>query len=151
MLVGAGLSLAGVGMQAFTRNPLAEPYVLGISSGASLGAVLAMLAGTWLPAGGMSVSAGAFLGALASILLVYVLARDRDGTICFVEVKLRSGSFAGLPREAVDRRKQERLRAAAACYLSQHDLDAPARFDVAEVYTDGVHRPLRLEYLENAF
>ena len=80
-----------------------------------------------------------------------LVARDRDGTICFVEVKLRSGSFAGLPREAVDRRKQERLRAAAACYLSQHDLDAPARFDVAEVYTDGVHRPLRLEYLENAF
>ena len=70
-----------------------------------------------------------------------LVARDRDGTICFVEVKLRSGSFAGLPREAVDRRKQERLR----------DLDAPARFDVAEVYTDGVHRPLRLEYLENAF
>ena len=58
---------------------------------------------------------------------------------------------AQYPREAVDRRKQERLRAAAACYLSQHDLDAPARFDVAEVYTDGVHRPLRLEYLENAF
>ena len=56
-----------------------------------------------------------------------LVARDRDGTICFVEVKLRSGSFAGLPREAVDRRKQERLRAAAACYLSQHDLDAPAR------------------------
>ena len=45
-----------------------------------------------------------------------LVARDRDGTICFVEVKLRSGSFAGLPREAVDRRKQERLRAAAACY-----------------------------------
>ena len=60
-----------------------------------------------------------------------LVARDRDGTICFVEVKLRSGSFAGLPREAVDRRKQKRLRAAAACYLSQHDLDAPARFDVA--------------------
>ena len=39
-----------------------------------------------------------------------LVARDRDGTICFVEVKLRSGSFAGLPREAVDRRKQERLR-----------------------------------------
>lgn len=45
----------------------------------------------------------------------------------------------------------DRGEAAAACYLSQHDLDAPARFDVAEVYTDGVHRPLRLEYLENAF
>ena len=44
-LVGAALTLSGVGMQAFTKNPLAEPYVLGISSGASLGAVLAMLLG----------------------------------------------------------------------------------------------------------
>ncbi|MFQ7454084.1 MAG: iron chelate uptake ABC transporter family permease subunit [Flavonifractor plautii] len=44
-LVGAALTLSGVGMQAFTKNPLAEPYVLGISSGASLGAVLAMSAG----------------------------------------------------------------------------------------------------------
>ena len=80
-----------------------------------------------------------------------LVARDADGTICFVEVKLRSGNLAGLPREAVDRRKRERLRAAAACYLSQHDLVAPARFDVAEIYTDEAHRPLRLEYLENAF
>ena len=80
-----------------------------------------------------------------------LVARDRDGTICFVEVKLRSGNCAGLPREAVDRRKQERLRAAAEAYLSQHDLeDAPARFDVAEVYTERDHRFLRLEYLENA-
>ena len=55
MLVGAALTLSGVGMQAFTRNPLAEPYVLGISSGASLGAVLAMLVGVWLPMGRLSV------------------------------------------------------------------------------------------------
>ena len=81
-----------------------------------------------------------------------LVARDRDGTICFVEVKLRGGDLAGLPREAVDRRKRERLRSAAESYLSQHDLtDAPARFDVAEVYTDERHQPLRLEYLENAF
>ena len=81
-----------------------------------------------------------------------LVARDRDGTICFVEVKLRGGDLAGLPREAVDRRKRERLRTAAEAYLSQHGLeDAPARFDVAEVYTDERHQPLRLEYLENAF
>ena len=80
-----------------------------------------------------------------------LVARDAGGTICFVEVKLRSSGRAGLPREAVDRRKRERLRTAAACYLSQHDLDAPARFDVAEIYTDEAHRPLRLEYLEDAF
>lgn len=78
-LVGAALTLSGLGMQAFTKNPLAEPYVLGISSGASLGAVLAMLVGVWLPMGGrLSVPAGAFLGALVSMLLVYQLARTGE-------------------------------------------------------------------------
>ena len=80
-----------------------------------------------------------------------LVARDRRGTICFVEVKLRSDTAHGLPREAVDRRKQERLRTAAALYLSTHDIDAPARFDVAEVYTDEQARIIRLEYLADAF
>ena len=77
-LIGAALTLSGVGMQAFTKNPLAEPYVLGISSGASLGAVLAMLLGVSVPVlGKLSVSMGAFAGALVSILLVYLLAKRR--------------------------------------------------------------------------
>ena len=80
-----------------------------------------------------------------------LVARDKRGTICFVEVKLRSAGAIGLPREFVDQRKQERLRKAAACYLSTHEIDAPARFDVAEVYTDEDHRIVRLEYLEDAF
>lgn len=78
MLVGCALTLSGVGMQAFTRNPLAEPYVLGISSGASLGAVLAMIVGVWLPMGRLPVSVGAFMGALLSIILVYTLSRTGD-------------------------------------------------------------------------
>lgn len=79
-----------------------------------------------------------------------LVARDRRGTVCFVEVKLRSAGAIGLPREFVDARKQERLRAAAAAYLSTYEIDAPARFDVAEVYAedDGT---LRVEYLEDAF
>ena len=77
-LIGAALTLSGVGMQAFTKNPLAEPYVLGISSGASLGAVLAMLLGVSVPVlGKLSVSMGAFAGALVYILLVYLLAKSR--------------------------------------------------------------------------
>ena len=80
-----------------------------------------------------------------------LVARDRRGTLCFVEVKLRRETAIGLPREFVDARKQERLRKAAACYLSTHGLDAPARFDVAEVYTDEGHRIVRLEYLADAF
>ena len=79
-----------------------------------------------------------------------LVARDRRGTVCFVEVKLRSAGAIGLPREFVDARKQERLRTAAAAYLSTHNIDAPARFDVAEVYAEN-DGALRVEYLENAF
>ena len=79
-----------------------------------------------------------------------LVARDKRGTICFVEVKLRSAGAIGLPREFVDARKQERLRTAAAAYLSTNNIDAPARFDVAEVYAEN-DGSLRVEYLENAF
>ena len=79
-----------------------------------------------------------------------LVARDRRGIVCFVEVKLRSDTAHGLPREAVDRRKQERLRTAAALYLSTHDIDAPARFDVAEVYCPENGAP-NVVYLEDAF
>ena len=79
-----------------------------------------------------------------------LVARDRRGTLCFVEVKLRRETAIGLPREFVDGRKQERLRSAAAAYLSTYEIDAPARFDVAEVYAEN-NGALRIEYLENAF
>ena len=79
-----------------------------------------------------------------------LVARSRRGVICVVEVKLRSDGAIGLPREFVDLHKRERLRRTALAYLAQHELDAPARFDVAEVYqsADGT---LRLTYLEDAF
>jgi putative endonuclease len=79
-----------------------------------------------------------------------LVAKDRRGTICFVEVKLRGAGSIAFPREFVDARKRERIRKTAAAYLSSHDLDVPARFDVAEVYEeqDGT---LRVQYLESAF
>ena len=80
-----------------------------------------------------------------------LVARDPSGVRCFVEVKLRSGTAHGLPREFVDARKQLRLRKAALAYLAAcGDPDSFARFDVAEVYAaEGM--PLRVTYLENAF
>lgn len=78
-----------------------------------------------------------------------LIARDGQGFLCFVEVKLRSNLQVGLPREYVDGRKQARLRTTAALYMSVKDLDEPARFDVAEVYEE--NGALRVEYLENAF
>ena len=79
-----------------------------------------------------------------------LVAKDKQGTVCFVEVKLRGTGSIALPREFVDGRKQERLRKTAAAYLSTHELDIPARFDVAEVYEEN-NGTLRIEYLEHAF
>ena len=70
---GAGLATCGVILQSLLRNPLADPYLLGISAGASTGAVLVVLLG--LGAGAISLSVGAFAGALAAFGLVILLAR----------------------------------------------------------------------------
>jgi iron complex transport system permease protein len=77
-VTGAALSLAGVMMQALLRNPLADPYVLGISGGASVGALAALLfmCAAWV------VDAAAFAGALIVSMMLYLLARRdlRGGT-----------------------------------------------------------------------
>ena len=71
VLVGAGLAVVGAVMQTLTRNPMADPYLLGISSGASLGAVAVIVAG--FGAGLVGVSSGAFAGALGAFVLVLAL------------------------------------------------------------------------------
>ncbi|MBZ4318682.1 FecCD family ABC transporter permease [Streptomyces huiliensis] len=79
-LVGAGLGLVGTATQALVRNPLADPYLLGISSGASLGAVAAIVLGAGAGgAFGLGLSAAAFAGALASFALVWAMARRGGG------------------------------------------------------------------------
>ncbi len=75
---GAALALCGVILQALLRNPLAEPYVLGISAGASTGAVAVMVLG--LGHGVLTLSGGAFLGALLAFALVSVLAASAGGS-----------------------------------------------------------------------
>ncbi|MDB6010804.1 MAG: hypothetical protein JWL65_3054 [Gammaproteobacteria bacterium] len=69
--VGSLLALAGVLLQALFRNPLADPYVLGVSGGAAIGALLAMIAG----AAAFSVQFAAVIGALGAVTIVYLLAR----------------------------------------------------------------------------
>ena len=67
--VGAGLALCGVVMQALTRNPLADPYLLGLSSGASVGAVVVIVLGV-----GLLLPVAAFAGALAALVATLALA-----------------------------------------------------------------------------
>jgi iron complex transport system permease protein len=72
ILVGAALSTAGAGFQALLRNPLADPYVLGVSSGAALGAIISLIVVPFAPG---AVQAAAFAGAAATIAAVYFLGR----------------------------------------------------------------------------
>jgi iron complex transport system permease protein len=78
-IVGAGLALAGALMQALVRNPLAEPYLLGVSAGAAVGATSVMTMGTLSALGLWALSGGALLGALAATVTVYLVARVQGG------------------------------------------------------------------------
>lgn len=75
---GAGLALCGAVMQSLLRNPLADPFVLGVSSGASTGAVAVVVLG--VGGGLLSVTGGAFLGAVVSFALVLLLSHTLGGS-----------------------------------------------------------------------
>lgn len=73
-LVGAALACSGVVLQAILRNPLADPYILGISSGAGLGVIIAVLSGmTWSFWAGSPIAVFAFAGALITVWLVWCI------------------------------------------------------------------------------
>jgi iron complex transport system permease protein len=100
-LVGGSLGISGAALQALIRNPLAEPFLLGLSSGAGLGAVTALaleVGGSW------GVPAAAFVGALAAVALVYrlslVAGRRLDPRVLLL-AGVVVGSFAGALMSAI--------------------------------------------------
>jgi ABC-type Fe3+-siderophore transport system permease subunit len=100
-LVGGSLAICGAALQAMIRNPLAEPYLLGLSSGAGLGAVIAIAsraAGVW------AIPLAAFLGAIAAIALVYRLSlvsgRRLDPHVLLLSGVV-VGAFAGALMSAI--------------------------------------------------
>ncbi|NFG23636.1 iron ABC transporter permease [Clostridium botulinum] len=79
-ICGAGLAICGVLMQCVTKNPIAEPYILGISSGASCGAVFVIVLGGMSSIGINSVGAGAFVGSFISGILVFAIGTQMGKT-----------------------------------------------------------------------
>ncbi len=77
MVVGASLAVCGVTMQALVRNNLADPFILGVSSGAAAFATLGMLFGVFSFLGTYSLSISAFIGSAITIIFVYVISRVR--------------------------------------------------------------------------
>jgi iron complex transport system permease protein len=100
-LVGGSLAVCGAALQAMIRNPLAEPYLLGLSGGAGLGAVIALAtqaAGAW------AVPVAAFLGALGAVALVYrlsLVAGQRLDPRVLLLAGVVVGSFAGALMSAI--------------------------------------------------
>ena len=93
-LVGASLAVAGVAMQGVFRNPMASPYVLGISSGAAFGASLAIVLGiSWLP-GEFAIPSMAFIFCFLTLFLVYAISRTKGGFVP-VETLLLAGIAVG--------------------------------------------------------
>lgn len=96
-IVGAALAASGVLMQALFRNPLAEPGLVGVSSGAALGAVMAIVL---LPAGAMLVGVSAFLGSLLATSLAYVVGSRQPGIagllLAGIAINTVAGSLIGL-------------------------------------------------------
>ncbi|GAA0953307.1 iron ABC transporter permease [Nonomuraea longicatena] len=79
VVVGAGLGIVGAVTQALVRNPLADPYLLGVSSGASLGAVMVIVYGGAGALAGVGLPTAAFAGALLAFGLVWLIARRGGG------------------------------------------------------------------------
>ena len=79
VVVGGGLAVVGVAFQALVRNALADPYLLGASSGASVGATAVIVLGVFSGLGTYALSAAAFAGALGAVVVVFVIARSAGG------------------------------------------------------------------------
>lgn len=99
LLAGAALSVSGLIMQTLFRNPLAGPYILGVSSGASLGVAFLTMCSTMFlgisGAGALGIAASAIIGSTLVLLLVMVVAKRVRSNVSLLIVGMMIGSIAG--------------------------------------------------------
>lgn len=86
-IVGAALAICGAAIQALVKNSIADPYILGVSSGASVGAASVILLGAFSVLGVYAISLAAFLGAILAVMIVFFLARV-NGRISVIRLLL---------------------------------------------------------------
>ncbi|HLE52176.1 MAG TPA: iron ABC transporter permease [Anaerolineales bacterium] len=119
-LTGAALAGSGAAYQGLFRNPLADPYLIGVASGAGLGAVLAMSA-NWPDniLGYFTIPVTAFLGAILTVAIVYSLARSRNAlpTTTLILAGVAVGSFASALTSFFMLRSEGEVRRALAWLL----------------------------------
>ncbi len=119
-LTGAALGSSGAAYQGLFRNPLADPYLIGVASGAGLGAVIALsLAWPMAVPGYLAVPAAAFLGGITTVTIVYLLARTRQAlpTTTLILAGVAVGSFASALTSFLMLRSEGEVRRALAWLL----------------------------------
>ena len=124
-LTGAALGGSGATYQGLFRNPLADPYLIGVASGAGLGAVLAITFAASLPLLGLyTVPAAAFIGAVVTVLVVYTLARTGRAvpTTTLILAGVAVGSFASALTSFLMLSTQGEVRRALAWLLGGYTL-----------------------------
>ena len=125
-MTGAALGGSGAAYQGLFRNPLADPYLIGVASGAGLGAVLAITFAASLPLLGLySVPAAAFVGAVVTVLIVYTLARTGRAvpTTTLILAGVAVGSFATSLTSFLMLSTQGEVRRALAWLLGGYTLN----------------------------
>lgn len=99
IIAGASLSVAGLLMQTLFRNPLADPYILGVSSGAGLGVAITMMSASLLPAffisSGWGIIGAAVIGAAVVLLLVILVSYRLNNSVSLLIVGIMFGTIAG--------------------------------------------------------
>lgn len=136
LLAGAGLGVAGAAMQAYFRNPLAEPGVTGVASGAAVGAVTAIVFGVSI-LGPWTLPAAAFIGALtvlATVQLVALASRDRGVTTVLL-VGIALNAFCGGVIGALIANAEDTQTARGAIFWLQGDLTATSWADLSIIAT----------------
>lgn len=83
-----------------------------------------------------------------------IIAYDKDGVLCFCEVKTRKNSKYGYAYESVNHNKIKQLQKGALCYINTYNIDTEMRFDVIEVYGENINGTFSVRHInhfENAF
>lgn len=143
-VMGAVLAMSGAAMQGLFRNPLADPSLIGVTAGASLGASLLIVLGGGLLQGfvGLTlVSAGAFVGGVLAVLLVYRLANSENGTsvatmlLAGIAITALAGAVGSLLEFFTD---NERLRQISLWKMGGLDGASPSRLVLASLVSGAV-------------
>lgn len=106
-----------------------------------------IFAARYLRDNGYKIITGNFRSRLGEIDIV----AQKGKYMCFVEVKTRGKDYLYEAKEAVDFSKQERLISTSKLFMKAYPNSKQPRFDVCEVYLDDEYKPLKINYLENAF